>query len=37
MSGLPTASLPMYNLPEMQAANARLWEALRGPTPKYNR
>jgi ABC-type phosphate/phosphonate transport system substrate-binding protein len=30
MSGPPTASLPMYNLPEMRAANARLWEALRG-------
>jgi ABC-type phosphate/phosphonate transport system substrate-binding protein len=30
MSGLPTASLPMYNLPEMRAANARLWETLRG-------
>ena len=27
----PTASLPMYNLPEMRAANARFWEALRGP------
>ncbi len=26
----PTASLPMYNLPEMRAANARFWEALRG-------
>jgi ABC-type phosphate/phosphonate transport system substrate-binding protein len=25
----PTASLPMYNLPEMRAANAHLWEALR--------
>ncbi|HEX6440825.1 MAG TPA: PhnD/SsuA/transferrin family substrate-binding protein, partial [Stellaceae bacterium] len=25
-----TASLPMYNLPEMRQANARLWEALRG-------
>jgi hypothetical protein len=25
-----TASLPMYNLPEMRAVNARLWEALRG-------
>jgi ABC-type phosphate/phosphonate transport system substrate-binding protein len=25
-----TASLPMYNLPEMRAANARFWEALRG-------
>jgi ABC-type phosphate/phosphonate transport system substrate-binding protein len=24
------ASLPMYNLPEMRAANARFWEALRG-------
>jgi ABC-type phosphate/phosphonate transport system substrate-binding protein len=23
-------SLPMYNLPEMRAANARFWEALRG-------
>ena len=26
----PTASLPMYNLPEMRAVNARFWEALRG-------
>lgn len=26
----PTASLPMYNLPEMRPANARFWEALRG-------
>jgi ABC-type phosphate/phosphonate transport system substrate-binding protein len=26
----PTASLPMYNLPEMRAVNARLWDALRG-------
>jgi len=26
----PTASLPMYNLPEMRAANALVWEALRG-------
>jgi ABC-type phosphate/phosphonate transport system substrate-binding protein len=25
-----TASLPMYNLPEMHPANARFWEALRG-------
>jgi ABC-type phosphate/phosphonate transport system substrate-binding protein len=25
-----TASLPMYNLLEMRAANARFWEALRG-------
>ncbi|HTZ37175.1 MAG TPA: PhnD/SsuA/transferrin family substrate-binding protein [Stellaceae bacterium] len=25
-----TASLPIYNLPEMRAANARFWEALRG-------
>ena len=25
-----TASLPMYNLPDMRDANARLWEALRG-------
>ena len=25
----PTASLPMYNLPEMRADNARFWEALR--------
>lgn len=25
-----TASLPMYNLPEMRTANARFWEALRG-------
>ena len=23
-----TASLPMYNLPEMRAVNARFWEAL---------
>jgi len=23
-------SLPMYDLPEMRAANARFWEALRG-------
>jgi ABC-type phosphate/phosphonate transport system substrate-binding protein len=30
MSGRPTASLPMYNLPEMRAANALMWEALRG-------
>ena len=30
MSGLLTASLPMYSLPEMREANARLWEALRG-------
>jgi ABC-type phosphate/phosphonate transport system substrate-binding protein len=27
---IATASLPMYNLPEMRAANARFWEALRG-------
>lgn len=27
---MPMASLPMYNLPEMRAANARFWEALRG-------
>jgi ABC-type phosphate/phosphonate transport system substrate-binding protein len=27
---MPTASLPMYNLPEMRAANARFWQALRG-------
>jgi ABC-type phosphate/phosphonate transport system substrate-binding protein len=26
----PTASLPMYNLPEMRAVNTRFWEALRG-------
>jgi hypothetical protein len=26
----PTASLPMYNLPEMRAVNGRFWEALRG-------
>jgi ABC-type phosphate/phosphonate transport system substrate-binding protein len=25
-----TASLPMYNFPEMQEVNARFWEALRG-------
>lgn len=25
-----TASLPMYNLPEMREANARFWETLRG-------
>jgi ABC-type phosphate/phosphonate transport system substrate-binding protein len=25
-----TASLPMYNLPEMRAVNARFWAALRG-------
>ena len=25
-----TASLPMYNLPEMREANARFWDALRG-------
>ena len=25
-----TASLPMYNLPEMRPVNARFWEALRG-------
>jgi hypothetical protein len=25
------ASLPMYNLPEMRAVNARFWQALRGP------
>jgi ABC-type phosphate/phosphonate transport system substrate-binding protein len=25
-----TASLPMYNLPEMRAVNARFWDALRG-------
>ena len=25
----PTASLPMYNLPEMRAVNARFWETLR--------
>jgi hypothetical protein len=27
---MPTASLPMYNLPEMGAVNARFWDALRG-------
>ena len=27
----PTASLPMYNLPEMRPVNAQFWEALRGP------
>jgi ABC-type phosphate/phosphonate transport system substrate-binding protein len=27
---ISTASLPMYNLPEMRAANARFWEMLRG-------
>ena len=27
---LATASLPMYNLPEMRAVNARFWEALGG-------
>ena len=27
---IPTASLPMYNFPEMRAVNARFWEALRG-------
>ena len=26
----PIVSLPMYNLPEMRAVNARFWEALRG-------
>jgi len=26
----PTASLPMYNLPEMRAVNAAFWGALRG-------
>jgi hypothetical protein len=26
---LPTASLPMYNLPEMRPLNARFWQALR--------
>jgi ABC-type phosphate/phosphonate transport system substrate-binding protein len=26
----PTASLPMYNLPEMRPVNAHFWEALRG-------
>jgi ABC-type phosphate/phosphonate transport system substrate-binding protein len=26
----PTASLPMYSLPEMRAVNARFWKALRG-------
>ncbi|HEY1432213.1 MAG TPA: PhnD/SsuA/transferrin family substrate-binding protein [Stellaceae bacterium] len=26
----PTASLPMYNLPEMRAVNARFWAALHG-------
>lgn len=26
----PTASLPMYNLPEMRAQNAAFWAALRG-------
>jgi ABC-type phosphate/phosphonate transport system substrate-binding protein len=26
----PTASLPMYNLPEMRLVNAAFWEALRG-------
>jgi hypothetical protein len=25
-----TASLPMYNLPEMRPVNAQFWEALRG-------
>jgi ABC-type phosphate/phosphonate transport system substrate-binding protein len=30
MRDQPTASLPMYNLPEMRAANALIWEALRG-------
>ena len=25
----PNVSLPMYNLPEMRADNARFWEALR--------
>jgi ABC-type phosphate/phosphonate transport system substrate-binding protein len=28
-AGPPSASLPMYNLPEMRAANAALWNALR--------
>ena len=29
--GMPrTASLPMYNLPEMRAVNARFWQVLRG-------
>jgi ABC-type phosphate/phosphonate transport system substrate-binding protein len=27
---MATASLPMYNLPEMRAVNARFWEVLRG-------
>jgi ABC-type phosphate/phosphonate transport system substrate-binding protein len=27
---MPTASLPMYNLPEMREVNARFWETLRG-------
>src|SRR5712675_3662786 len=26
---MPTASLPMYNLPEMRPANALFWKALR--------
>jgi len=26
----PTASLPMYNLPEMRPVNAQFWDALRG-------
>jgi ABC-type phosphate/phosphonate transport system substrate-binding protein len=26
----PSVSLPMYNLPEMRAVNARFWETLRG-------
>ena len=26
----PTASLPMYNLPEMRQVNAEFWAALRG-------
>jgi len=26
----PTASLPMYNLPEMRQVNAAFWAALRG-------
>ena len=32
MTGAPivTASLPMYNLPEMRSANAAFWAALRG-------
>ena len=32
MTALPpaTASLPMYNLPEMRTVTARFWEALRG-------